>query len=217
MRFNKLRIDYFIIGGIGFFLMMSVCTADFQDPTVFNQLYPSKGVNNWTGLIGSIIGGSLLELFGPSALLLTWLFIRINLHYPRRISRFSGVYYAFVLVFLLSIFHEIIIRNQFIDSADLNYFWQNGYSGKLALGWIEFSEYPYLYFAGVVGIFILSFFRMLHVLSPLPFISGSCSILYYMVSYIAGKISLPSYADSTSKRQLADIKKNLRIEEYPVS
>ena len=106
--------------------MMSVCTADFQDPTVFNQLYPSNGISNWTGLIGAIIGGSLLEVFGPSALLLAWLFIRINLHHPRRISRFSGTYYAFVLVFLLSIVHEIILRNHFIDSADLNYIWQNG-------------------------------------------------------------------------------------------
>ena len=90
MGFYKLRIDYLFFGGIGFFLMMSVCTVDFQDPTVFNQLYPSNGISNWTGLIGAIIGGSLLEVFGPSALLLAWLFIRINLHHPRRISRLSG-------------------------------------------------------------------------------------------------------------------------------
>ena len=169
--------------------MMSVCTADFQDPTVFNQLYPSNGISNWTGLIGAIIGGSLLEVFGPSALLLAWLFIRINLHHPRRISRLSGAYYAFVLVFLLSIVHEIILRNHFIDSADLNYFWQNGYAGKLALGWIESSAYPVLYLAGVIGMFILSFLRMFHVLSPLSFISGFFSILYNLLSFIAGKIS----------------------------
>ena len=113
MGFNKMRIDYLFFGGTGFFLMMSVCTADFQDPTVFNQLYPSNGISNWTGLIGAIIGGSLLEVFGPSAFLLAWLFIRINLHHPRRISRFSGTYYAFVLVFLLSIVHEIVLRNHF--------------------------------------------------------------------------------------------------------
>ena len=143
--------------------MMSVCTADFQDPTVFNQLYPSNGISNWTGLIGAIIGGSLLEVFGPSALLFAWLFIRINLHYPRRISRFSGAYYAFVLVFLLSIVHEIILRNHFIDSANLNYFWQNGYAGELALVWIESSSYPALYFAGITAILFLSFLRMYHI------------------------------------------------------
>ena len=217
MGFNKLRIDYLFFGGIGLFLMISVCTADFQDPTVFNQLYPSNGISNWTGLIGAIIGGSLLEVFGPSALLLAWLFIRINLHHPRRISRFTGSYYAFVLVFLLSIVHEIILKNNFIDSADLNYFWQNGYAGKLALGWIESSEYPVLYLAGVIGMFILSFLRMFHVLSPLPFISGFFSILYNLLSFITGKISRPPTTDFPSSRQLTDFKHNISIEEYPAS
>ena len=211
MGFNKLRIDYLFFGVTGFFLMMSICTADFQDPTVFNQLYPSNGISNWTGLIGAIIGGSLLEVFGPSALLFSWLFIRINLHHPRRISRLSGAYYAFVLVFLLSILHEIILKNHFIDSADLSYFWQNGYAGKLALGWIESSAYPALYLAGVIGMFILSFLRMFHVLSPLSFISGFFSILYNLLTLIAGKISRPP------SRQLTDFKSNLSIEEYPVS
>ena len=212
MGFNKLRIDYLFFGGAGFFLMMSVCTADFQDPTVFNQLYPSNGISNWTGLIGAIIGGSLLEVFGPSALLLAWLFIRINLHHPRRISRFSGTYYAFVLVFLLSIVHEIVLRNHFLDAADLNYFWQNGYAGKLALGWIESTAYPVLYLAGVIGMFILSVLRMFHVLSPLPFISGFFSILYNLLSFIAGKISRPHTAGFPLSRQLTDINRNLRIE-----
>jgi len=211
MSFSKLRIDYLFFGVSGFFLMMSVCTADFQDPTVFNQLYPSNGISNWTGLIGAIIGGSLLEVFGPSALLLAWLFIRINLHHPRRISRLTGAYYAFVLVFLLSIVHEIILRNHFIDSADLNYFWQNGYAGKLAFGWIESSAYPVLYLAGLIGMFILSFLRMFHVLSPLSFISEFFSILYNLLSFVAGKISRPP------SRQLTDFKNNLRIKEYPAS
>ena len=217
MGFNKLRIDYLFFGGTGFFLMMSVCTVDFQDPTVFNQLYPSNGISNWTGLIGAIIGGSLLEVFGPSALLFSWLFIRINLHHPRRISRLSGAYYAFVLVFLLSILHEIILKNHFIDSADLNYFWQNGYAGKLALGWIESSAYPALYLAGVIGMFILSFLRMSHVLSPLSFISGFFSILYNLLTLIACKISRTPSTDCPPSRQLTDFKRNLSIEECPVS
>ena len=217
MGVNKLRIDYLFFGGTGFILMMSVCTADFQDPTVFNQLYPSNGISNWTGLIGAIIGGSLLEVLGPSALLFAWLFIRINLHHPRRISRLFGAYYAFVIVFLLSIVHEIILRNHFIDSADLNYFWQNGYAGKLALGWIESSAYPVLYLAGVIGMFILSFLRMFYVLSPLPFISGFFSILYNLLSFIVGKISRPPATDFPPYRQLTDFKHNLSIEEYPAS
>ena len=217
MGFNKLRIDYLFFGGTGVFLMISICTADFQDPTVFNQLYPSNGISNWTGLIGSIIGGSLLEVFGPSALLLAWLFIRINLHHPRKISRLSGAYYAFVLVFMLSTVHEIILRNHFIDLAELNYLWQNGYAGKLALGWIESSAYPILYLAGVIGMLILSFLRMFHVLSPMSFISGFFSILYNLLSFIAGKINRPSATNFPSSRELTDFKHNLRIEEYPTS
>jgi len=217
MGFNKQRINYLFFGGTGFFLMISVCTADFQDPTVFNQLYPSNGISNWTGLIGAIIGGSLLEVFGPSALLLSWLFIRINLHHPRRISRLYGAYYAFVVVFLISIVHEILLRNHLIDSADLNYFWQNGYAGKLALGWIESSAYPILYLAGVIGMLILSLLRMFHVLSPLPFISGFFSILYNLLSFMACKISRHTATDFPPPKHSTDFKQNLRIEEYPVS
>jgi hypothetical protein len=80
----KLRIDYLFFGGIGLVLLLSMLTADFQDPTVFNQLYPSEGIRNWTGLVGALIGGSLLEIFGPSALLLPWLFVRTALHQPRQ-------------------------------------------------------------------------------------------------------------------------------------
>jgi len=139
------------------------------------------------------------------------------LHHPRRISRLSGAYYAFVLVFLLSIVHEIILRNHFIDSADLNYFWQNGYAGKLAFGWIESSTYPVLYLAGIIGMLILSFLRMFHVLSPLSFISGFFSILYNLLSFIAGKISRPPTTDFPSSSQLTNFKHKLRIGEYPAS
>ena len=217
MRFDKLRIDYLFFGVIGVFLIMSVCTADFQDPTIFNQLYPSNGISNWSGLVGAIIGGSLLEVFGPSALLLVWLFVRINLHYPRRISRFSGAYYAFVLAFLISIFYEIALSNNLVDSTGLNYFWQNGYAGKLALAWIESTANPVLFLAGVIGMFVLSFLRMFHVASPMPFISGFFSILYNLLLLIAGKISSPNTAGLPSSRQLTDLNHNLRIEEYPAS
>ena len=120
-------------------------------------------------------------------------------------------------MFLLSIFHEVILINHLIDSADLNYFWQNGYAGKLALGWIESSAYPVLYLAGVIGMFILSFLRMFHVLSPLPFISGFFSIIYNLLSFIAGKISRPHATDFPPPRQLTDFKHNSRIKEYPAS
>ena len=106
-----------------------------------------------------------------------------------------------------------LLRNNFIESTNLNYFWQNGYAGKLALGWVESSAYPVLYLAGVIGMFILSFLRMFNVLSPLSFISGFFSILYNLLSFIAGKISRPHTIDFLPSRQLNDFKNNLRIEE----
>ena len=90
----KLRIYYLFFGGIGVALFLSMLSADFQDPTVFNQLYPSEGVQNWAGLIGALIGGSLLEIFGPSALLLPWFFVRAALHQPRQISGLICTYYC---------------------------------------------------------------------------------------------------------------------------
>jgi len=93
MSLIKLRIDYLLFGGSGFVLLLSIITADFQDPTFFNQLYPSAGIQNWIGLIGAITGGSLLEIFGPSVLLLPWLFVRIFLHQPRSVSQSQEVLY----------------------------------------------------------------------------------------------------------------------------
>jgi hypothetical protein len=120
-------------------------------------------------------------------------------------------------VFLISIFHEFFIKNNFVDSAEINYFWQNGYAGKLALGWIESSAYPVIYLVGVTGIFILSFLRMISVLSPLPFLSGFFSILYNLLSFIAGKISHPKAVNVSSSRQFTNFKNNLHIEESPAS
>ena len=120
-------------------------------------------------------------------------------------------------MFLLSIVHEILSLNHFIDAANLNYFWQNGYAGKMAYGWIASSSYQILYFAGLIGMFILSFLRMVHVLSPLPLISGFFSIVYNLLSFIAGKISRPLTTNSPPTMQLANFKKKIRVEEYPAS
>tara|TARA_B100001250_G_scaffold278138_1_gene240571 strand:- start:302 stop:664 length:363 start_codon:yes stop_codon:yes gene_type:complete len=120
-------------------------------------------------------------------------------------------------VFLISIFHEFFIKFQLVDSADINYFWQNGYAGKLALSWIETSTYPVIYLVGIIGIFILTFLRMINVLSPLPFLSGFFSILYNMLSFLAGRISYPKAAEVSYSRQFTDFKNNVHIEESPSS
>ena len=202
----KLRIYYLIFGGIGIALFLSMLSADFQDPTVFNQLYPSEGVQNWAGLIGALIGGSLLEIFGPSALLLPWLFVRAALHQPRQISGLICTYYAFVLVFLLSIIHELALHSGLIKTEALEFYLQNGYAAKLALIWLEKSTNLAISLTVLAAMFIFSLFRMSQIISPLPFISGVFSGVQILLSMLARKISPPPPADNYSTTQLPNFK-----------
>ena len=202
----KLRIDYLFFGGIGLVLLLSMLTADFLDPTVFNQLYPSEGVQNWAGLIGALIGGSLLEIFGPSALLLPWLFVRAALHQPRQISGLICTYYAFVLVFLLSIIHELALHSGLIKTEALEFYLQNGYAAKLALIWLEKSTNLAISLTVLAAMFIFSLVRMSQIISPLSFISGVFSGVQILLSMLARKISPPPPADNYSTTQLPNFK-----------
>lgn len=202
----KLRIYYLFFGGIGVALFLSMLSADFQDPTVFNQLYPSEGVQNWAGLIGALIGGSLLEIFGPSALLLPWLFVRAALHQPRQISGLICTYYAFVLVFLLSIIHELALHFGLIKTEALEFYLQNGYAAKLALIWLEKSTNLAISLTVLAAMFIFSLVRMSQIISPLPFISGVFSGVQILLSMLARKISPPPPADNYSTTQLPNFK-----------
>ncbi len=202
----KLRIYYLFFGGISVALFLSMLSADFQDPTVFNQLYPSEGVQNWAGLIGALIGGSLLEIFGPSALLLPWLFVRAALHQPRQISGLICTYYAFVLVFLLSIIHELALHSGLIKTEALEFYLQNGYAAKLALIWLEKSTNLAISLTVLAAMFIFSLVRMSQIISPLPFISGVFSGVQTLLSMLARKISPPPPADNYSTTQLPNFK-----------
>ena len=202
----KLRIYYLFFGGIGVALFLSMLSADFQDPTVFNQLYPSEGVQNWAGLIGALIGGSLLEIFGPSALLLPWLFVRAALHQPRQISGLICTYYAFVLVFLLSIIHELALHSGLIKTEALEFYLQNGYAAKLALIWLEKSTNLAISLTVLGAMFIFSLVRMVQIISPLSFISGVFSGVQILLSMLARKISPPPPADNYSTTQLPNFK-----------
>jgi len=202
----KLRIYYLFFGGIGVALFLSMLSADFQDPTVFNQLYPSEGVQNWADLIGALIGGSLLEIFGPSALLLPWLFVRAALHQPRHISGLICTYYAFVLVFLLSIIHELALHSGLIKTDALEFSLQNGYAATLALIWLEKSTNLAISLTVLAAMFIFSLFRMSQIISPLHFISGVFSGVQILLSMLARKISPPPPADNYSTTQLPNFK-----------
>ena len=202
----KLRIYYFFFGGIGLALFLSMLSADFKDPTVFNQLYPSEGVQNWAGLIGALIGGSLLEIFGPSALLIPWIFVRAALHQPRQISRLICTYYAFVLVFLLSIIHELALHSGLIKTEALEFYLQNGYAAKLALIWLEKSTNLAISLTVLAAMLIFTLVRMSQIISLLPFIFGVFSGVQILLSMLARKINPPPPADNYSTTQLPNFK-----------
>ena len=202
----KVRIDYLFCGGIGLALLLSILTADFLDPTVFNQLYPSEGVLNCAGLIGALIGGSLLEIFGPSALLLPWLFVRYALHKPRQISGLICTYYAFVLVFLLSIIHELALHSGLIKTEALEFYLQNGYAAKLALIWLEKSTNLDISLTVLAAMFIFSLVRMSQIISPIPFISGVFSGVQKLLLMLAREIIPPPHEDNNSTKQQLNLK-----------
>ena len=188
----KLRIDYLAFGGLGFAFLLSILTADFQDPTVFNQLYPSAGIKNWIGLIGAITGGSLLEIFGPSSLLLPWLFVRIFLHQPRSVSFIEGTYYTFVLVFLLSIFYELALKLTLLEPVNPDFLWQNGYAGKLAVEWLGQSMALSLSSTALAIMLIISVLRMFRLLSPLPLLSALLTGIQNIFMLLLSKIIPPT-------------------------
>ena len=208
---SKLRLDYIIFGGLGSFLLLSILSSDFQDPTFFNQLYPSLGVKNWAGLIGALIGGSLIEIFGPSALLFPWLIVRIALHEPRKFSVLKNFYYAFVIVFLFSIFHEIAIHFGFFESNGSENIWQNGYAGKLGFTWIYESMDLYLGFLALASMLILSIVRIFHVLSPIPLFIGVFvgSKEFTKMFFIKDTSSQPS--EIRDKKNLPNFKGNSHV------
>ena len=206
MNVIKLRIDYLVFGGLGFAFLLSIMTADFQDPTVFNQLYPSAGIKNWIGLIGAITGGSLLEIFGPSSLLLPWLFVRIFLHQPRSVSVLNGAYYTFVLVFLISIFYEMALQLTPLEPLNSGFLWQNGYAGKLALEWLGHSMALVLSSTTLAVVFIISIVRMSRLLSPLPLFSALLTGIHNILIVLVNKISPPIAQKSLPAEDLANFK-----------
>ena len=204
MSVIKLRIDYLVFGGLGFVFLLSIMTADFQDPTVFNQLYPSAGIQNWIGLIGAITGGSLLEIFGPSSLLLPWLFVRIFLHQPRSVSVLASIYYTFVLVFLLSIFYELALQLTLLEPLNSGFLWQNGYAGKLAVEWLGQSMALALSSTTLAVMFIVSVVRMSRLISPLPLFSALLTGIQNILMVLVNKISPPATPEYLPAADLAN-------------
>jgi len=164
-------------------------------------------------LIGAITGGSLLEIFGPSSLLLPWLFVRIFMHQPRSVSVLGGTYYTFVLVFLLSIFYELALQLTLLEPVNSGFLWQNGYAGKLAVEWLGQSMALALSSTALGVMLIISVVRMSRLLSPLPLFSALLTGIQNILMLLVNKISPPPAPEYLPAADLANFKVHSRFEE----
>lgn len=85
------------------FLFLSLSSASFYDPTFFHQLHPHGNIQNWLGIMGALIGGSLLEIFGPVAFLLPWFVFKLSTTSLIRKQRSSQWFYMLTLLVSLSV------------------------------------------------------------------------------------------------------------------
>tara|TARA_B100000945_G_scaffold308747_1_gene298826 strand:+ start:406 stop:1032 length:627 start_codon:yes stop_codon:yes gene_type:complete len=208
MGFTKIHFDYLVFGGLGFVFLLSIMTADFQDPTVFNQLYPSNGIQNWIGLMGAITGGSMLEIFGPSSLLIPFLFVRIFLNSRNDFSILVGIYYSLVFVFLISIFHELALQFSLFEFDNLDFFWQSGYAGKLALDWLNNSMSFSLSLSALLVMLIISVVRIFQLLSPVSLLTSLLNRIYNILIHIVNKISPPKVTENLPPVHVRNLKDN---------
>ncbi|MCH2294696.1 MAG: DNA translocase FtsK 4TM domain-containing protein, partial [SAR324 cluster bacterium] len=94
----QIKLSSLLIWGLGLFWMLAMLSADFRDPTFFNPLYPVEGLHNWLSLPGALLGGSMSEIFGPVALLITWLFVRFIIPPSRSTKRWLLIKHAMILL-----------------------------------------------------------------------------------------------------------------------
>ena len=77
------------------------------DPTVVNLVYPSGGVKNLVGLPGALIGGSLVELFGASALWIPLLLLARALPGRRRLALPAALLYGTAVLLCTAALHGL--------------------------------------------------------------------------------------------------------------
>lgn len=147
----------------GLVLAISLLTADFQDPTLFHPAAPVEGISNGLGVIGALLGGTLLEWFGASALMMGWLLWRLPFT-PRllledrpRSSWFSRLLHALLATSSLSLLHGLFGTGR---SLGVSLFWHEGYLGQVGRAWILEAEWPWLHLAGLVSVALWSLIRL---------------------------------------------------------
>ena len=101
--FENLKIAFFCL------LLIIIVTQGRYDPAPFNLLQPPDGIENWFGLPGALLGGSLLFVLGQSALLFPLIEIFFS---GRGWSDFkASVFSSLLAVFSLNTLIALLLRN----------------------------------------------------------------------------------------------------------
>lgn len=116
-------------------LLLAITSADVYDPTLFHQLYPVDGLQNWLSLPGALIGGTLVELWGSASVLIPLLAL-YTLFSPK-VRSYWRMFWSEQLLIL-----TLLSVNQFFWVKDVIYsqrelFWLNhsGYLGMILAQW----------------------------------------------------------------------------------
>ena len=76
------------------------------------------------------------------------------------------------MLFIFSVFHEIAINLGLVSINVTEFYFQNGYAGKLGLIWISESIDLNLGILALTSVLILSLVRMYQIISPIPLFKG---------------------------------------------
>ena len=119
--------------GLVLLLFLSMTSFAPHDPTLFNLLSSSEGIRNWMGIGGALVGGTLVELLGGSAL---WIPVLIFLRLITRRPQLTTKTYA-LLVFLVPLF-SASLHGLFPNEPGLGLKY-SGLIGMAGARWVEVS------------------------------------------------------------------------------
>lgn len=129
-------LKFSAIGLASLLLILSLLSASFYDPTLFHQLYPAEGIANWCGVLGALIGGTLIELFGPASFLIPWCALKLAYSSQSPVRRLCIGYYTFVMLLFSSTAHALWFPADFGNFSDASFLQFPGYIGMLGSLWV---------------------------------------------------------------------------------
>lgn len=130
-------------------LLLSLLSFQLDDPTFFNLRAHSRGIGNLLGLPGALIGGSLLELLGTSALaapllLCNWFLTRRNRPPPHHY-----LFWSACALLALSVLHGLIAPSGEPRLSD------PGLVGQAGRQWVAMTTGPWL--AGALLAYVVAY------------------------------------------------------------